>query len=82
MLGLKFTSLLLLLSGLAIGSALPSLEPRANNTPSKAKYPVSVERANNSAKGFGFSHDSNIEYTATVHINGVAYQVCLAVSRL
>ncbi|RDX52203.1 hypothetical protein OH76DRAFT_1480817 [Lentinus brumalis] len=39
-------------------------------------YPVSVSRSG-SAEGFGFSHAANDEYTATIYVNGVPYQVIL-----
>lgn len=45
-------------------------ERRAANS-----YPVSVSRSG-SAEGFGFSHAGNNEYTATIYVNGVAFQVC------
>lgn len=76
MLGLNVVLLLSLLPSLTLGSTLPSVGSRASDSSPEAEYPVSVERANDSAKGFGFSHAWNIEYTATVYINGVAYQVC------
>ncbi len=42
---------------------------------SSTSYPVYVSR-NGTAEGFGFSHAANDEYTATIYVNSVPYQVC------
>ncbi|KAH9848559.1 aspartic peptidase domain-containing protein [Lenzites betulinus] len=49
----------------------PSKQATSGNT-----YPVSVTRDPDST-GFGFSHADNDEYTATIIVNGVPYQVIL-----
>lgn len=62
------------LFALAAASALPpSVFKRDSSAPS---YPVTVSRSN-ASEGFGFSHDYNEIYTATITVNGVEFQVLL-----
>ncbi|RPD60497.1 acid protease [Lentinus tigrinus ALCF2SS1-7] len=59
-------------ASLALSASIDiSTERRASKS-----YPVSVSR-NGSIEGFGFSHAANNAYTATIYVNGVAYQVIL-----
>ena len=67
MLGLKFVALLPFVF-LALGSTV--LPPRQDRT-----FPVSVTRSQNSSAGFGFAHAANDEYTATIYVNGIPFQV-------
>ena len=62
------------LFALASASALPHAVSRRDSRASS--YPVTVSRSN-ASKGFGFSHERNEIYTATIAVNGVEYQVLL-----
>lgn len=70
-------------SGLTLASLIPffsfalasAIARRQDSSTTNVTYPVSVERAANST-GFGFAHADNDEYTATIYVNGVAFQVC------
>ncbi|KAI0672105.1 aspartic peptidase domain-containing protein [Trametes maxima] len=60
------------LAGMALGSAItPSFKAR-----SPSSLPVTVSRGNDS-EGFGFTNVEQSLYTATIHVNGVPYQVQL-----
>ncbi|KAH9893312.1 aspartic peptidase domain-containing protein [Cubamyces lactineus] len=48
----------------------------ASGSSTNSDHPVSVARAQGST-GFHYSHAANDEYTATIYVNGVPYQVIL-----
>ena len=72
-----FTPLLSLFSFFSFSSAgkvpLGSLASGTSSSTSN-DHPVSVVRAQGST-GFHYSHAKNDEYTATIYVNGVPYQV-------
>ncbi|KAI0329759.1 acid protease [Cubamyces sp. BRFM 1775] len=71
-------SFLSVASGLVASRATPldaRSDPSRRAAPS-SPHPVSVSRSDNSA-GFGFTNAEDVLYSATIHVNGVPYQVQL-----
>ena len=71
-----FTPLVSLVSFFSLSSAgkVPFGSLASGSSSTNSDHPVSVARAQGST-GFHYSHAANDEYTATIYVNGVPYQV-------